>query len=494
MWRRVLLVLVGYSTVVVAGFSMPLALTVSSERLQRFTEGRTAAAQYFAAVAARPGTGVERDTRDGEIRAAAQRYHDLYGEGVLVVDRHGQPRGVSGVDPSSADVRAVVSAALRNQRSRTLGSLTPWSADSVLVAVPVGTGTQVEGAVVLRASTTAARHDIERDWILIAVGALLILAVGSVIAVALSSWTVRPVTLLALRVRALSDLVARGIPGGIAPVGPPTDPNVDKDLGPPEVRALSRAFGVMTSDVERAWESQRRLVADAAHALRNPLAALRIRLDTAGIGLSGRAGEANDGALAEVDRLTGLVDGLLSLAAAESKPKNDRGECRVDEVIASRYDAWRDAMADAGIDFRAGPDGSSAAASGGGPVIGMAERDLAQVLDVLCGNAVAYAGEGATVEIDREVRDSSVVVRVRDTGRGVPRGEAHRVADRFFRGSTATGPGSGLGLSIARALAERAGGSLTVGVRQPHGLRVELSVPAVQGSRALTGTRFLRDR
>ena len=198
MWRRVLLVLVVYSAIVVLGLAVPLATTASRERLQRFTESRTASAVYFADLADR-----DPEMRGTELQRAAERYRDLYDEGVVVVDRAGTTRASAGLAARSPAVAEAVSEALRNQRTRIASGLTPWSPDSVLVAMPIGTGTQVDGAVVIEASTTAAKRDVVRTWAVIAAGALAMLVIGSMIAVALSRWTVRPLTALPARVRSL---------------------------------------------------------------------------------------------------------------------------------------------------------------------------------------------------------------------------------------------------------------------------------------------------
>ena len=151
MWRRVLLVLVAYSAIVVIGLALPLAITLGRERMQRFGENRLAAASYFADLAARAD-----DAPDPELQQVLQRYHQLYDEPVVVVGRDGRPRAAAGVGDDDGEFADAAADALRNQRSRLPDTVTPWSPERVLIAVPVGTGTQVDGAVVLAASTAAA--------------------------------------------------------------------------------------------------------------------------------------------------------------------------------------------------------------------------------------------------------------------------------------------------------------------------------------------------
>lgn len=473
MWRRVLLVLVAYSAIVVVGLAVPLALTVSRERLQRFGESRFAAASFFADLAAR-----DENSGDRELEEAAQRYHSLYGEGVVVVDGTGRLRASSGLTTRSADVEDAVSEALRNQRSDIPSSLLPWSHPDVLIAVPVGTGTQVDGAVVLAASTAAAAADVTRAWAVIAAGAVGLLALVSVIAVALSRWTVRPLTTLSGQVNSLSDGVLDRLPVSAAPrteSGSPAHPSSGRTDygGPPEVRELARMFDAMAENVERAATAQRRLVADSAHALRNPLAALRIRLDTLGIGLSGKSAAAHQKTTAEVDRLSGIVADLLALATAESQPLEHSASrsCNVDAVIEGRCEFWSTAFTDAQMTSRTVTSSSAAT------VAAIPEDDLNQILDALLSNAVQYAGAGSQVEIGCKTGTNEVAVWVVDSGAGVPVQDLPLLVNRFFRAPGAAGPGTGLGLAIARALTERSGGRLAVSSERPSGLRVDLILP-----------------
>ena len=471
MWRRVLLVLVAYSAIVVVGLAVPLALTVSRERLQRFGESRFAAASYFADLAAR-----DENSANTDLQEAVNRYHSLYGEGVVVVDRYGASRASAGVATDSTDVTNAVAEALRNQRSGVPSTLTPWSHPDVLIAVPVGTGTQVDGAVVLSASMETAAGDVARAWAVIALGAGGLLAVASVIAVGLSRWTVRPLTTLSARVNSLSDQVLDRLPVAVTQMNADASGNVGRPggyAGPPEVRELARVFDAMAGNVETAAAAQRRLVADSAHALRNPLAALRIRLDVLGLELSDRSAETHRKTTMEVDRLSGIVADLLALASAEARPleREQHPSCDVDAVLASRSEFWSGALAEAQMTVTvvAAPPAHRYAA--------IPADDLDQILDVLLSNAAKYAGAGSHVELGARTAGHDVTVWVADSGRGVPEDELPLLVNRFFRASSAVGQGTGLGLAIAQALTERAGGVLTVSAGRPSGLTVELTLP-----------------
>lgn len=457
MRRRVLVVLMIYSTVVVLALSVPLALLVGRERAQRFGENRAAAATFFADLSSR-----EDESGVGLLRESVQRYAGLYDEGIAVVDRSGQTRALIGLDIDRPDVQQAISGALRNQRGDVPSGLAPWSGSEVLIAAPVGGGTQVDGAVVIAASTDTARRDVALAWVVIAAGALLILVTVAVIAATLSRWVVRPLTALSSRVHSFGDKFHDQLP-----IEGPRRPRSEY-VGPPEVRELSRAFDAMADDVETATAAQRRLVADTAHALRNPLAALRIRMDLLGMRVPDAATEAHLRTTLEVDRLSAVVEDLLVLAAAETPANTQTTGCDVGATIADRVEFWSSTMAVAGMTSRVtGPDGTNLAA--------IPENDLIRILDALLSNATNYAGAGADVEVGYHLSEGHIIVRVSDTGPGVPTDEIPKVVDRFFRASSAHGTGSGLGLSIVHALTERAGGSLQVSARRPSGLIIELT-------------------
>lgn len=457
MRRRVLVVLMIYSAVVVLALSVPLALLVGRERAQRFGENRSAAATFFAELSSREDeSGVPR------LRESVQRYNILYDEGIAIVDRAGAPRASAGLDIDRPDVQQAIAGALRNQRGDVPSSVTPWSQSSVLVAAPVGGGTQVDGAVVIAASTDAARRDVALAWVVIAVGALLILATVAGIAAALSRWVVRPLTALSSRVHSFGDKFHNQLP-----IEEPRRAE-SAHVGPPEVRELSSAFDAMAEDVETATAAQRRLVADTAHALRNPLAALRIRLDVLGMRVPDSATESHLRTTHEVDRLSAVVEDLLVLAAAETPASTTTSGCDVGAAITDRVEFWSSTMTVAGISLSVvEPDEICRAA--------VPEDDLIRILDALLSNAVKYAGAGSEVEIGCRTDGDRIALWVSDTGPGVPESELPKIVDRFFRASSAHGDGTGLGLSIVHALTERAGGTLEVSRRRPSGLRVVLA-------------------
>jgi two-component system OmpR family sensor kinase len=113
------------------------------------------------------------------------------------------------------------------------------------------------------------------------------------------------------------------------------------------------------------------------------------------------------------------------------------------------------------------------------PGIIVADRDagLERVFDNLLDNALRYAPGGSRIEIEAATRDAVARVTVSDHGPGVPPGERTRVFERFHRSPGATGPGAGLGLSIARSIVEGHGGRIDLAETPGGGATFIVDVP-----------------
>nr|WP_221333578.1 HAMP domain-containing sensor histidine kinase [Nocardia transvalensis] len=463
-----LAVLTAFATLAVLAFAVPLCLTAATSRTQQLVLGRTGDADWFATLA-----GAATGTGDNRVLALeVGRYHQVYAENVLVVDARGSTLANAGVDATSPAVVAALSAARRNQRPAPVAQLMPWSPATVLIARPIGTGVQVNGAVLIQASTTRARADITRTWALAAGGALAALAVFMTLAVGLSRWVLRPLAELSTAVATLTASLPKPRPETAEHAT-----ITHRHGGPPEIRAVAESFDAMAHAVADATEAQRMLIADTAHAMRNPLAALTIRLDSLEPAIPEHAAATFHGATAELERLTGLLDSLLTLAVAEGSTDFDptradtESSCDAVQVAQDRVDAWRSAFEHAGItlttdtthphlDTAADPD------------------TLAQILDVALSNSSRYAGPGAHTRLLATTDGDTVTLTVTDNGTGVPDTELDRLTTRFYRGSTASATGSGLGLPIAAALVKARHGTLTIHPVHPHGLSVVIRLPA----------------
>jgi signal transduction histidine kinase len=261
--------------------------------------------------------------------------------------------------------------------------------------------------------------------------------------------------------------VAAGHPGA----------HVSPRAGPAELRELAAAFNRMSDAVATSAEEQRRLVADTSHQLRNPLAALRLRVDTLDPHVAAPGRRAYRSTVVELDRLEALLDGLLDLASAESRATALAAEARPDDhveltaVVAERLDAWRPAALMAGVRLEStSPPGPVEAAC--------TASEVGQLLDVLLDNAVKYAGDGATAAISVRSGDDRALIEVRDDGPGLPADQLRQATRRYWRAPGSTARGSGLGLPIAERLVTARGGTLRVSSPPGAGLVVTIELPA----------------
>jgi two-component system, OmpR family, sensor kinase len=247
---------------------------------------------------------------------------------------------------------------------------------------------------------------------------------------------------------------------------------------PSELAPLVEQVNALLGRLAASLEAERRFVADAAHELRSPVAALALQIQLAERALTEPARAA---ALAElkkgVARTGRLVQQLLDLARLEPGIPSEV-PAPVDlaqlarDVIAS-FAARADAQA---VDL-----GADAPASV--MVIGRTS-ELRSLVANLVDNALRYAPPQTSVTVSLREASSTVELAVDDAGPGIPVEQRERVMRRFQRVDGDLTAGSGLGLPIAKAIAERHGGSLMLGEarpgRQPPGLRVQIRLPAAQ--------------
>jgi signal transduction histidine kinase len=230
------------------------------------------------------------------------------------------------------------------------------------------------------------------------------------------------------------------------------------ETGARELRNATRAFNTMQERLHRYLDSRTRVLAAMSHDLRTPLTRLKLRVESI-----------DDAALAErfnadLDEMSRMVNGALNVFKGLNH----------DEPLSSfRLDALLEELRGEFVEQNEKVVVESTAAL---PV--RARRDaLKRCLANLVANAIKYGGN-AVVRVEENGGD--VVVRVQDDGPGIPENLLEQVFEPFFRletsRSTDTG-GIGLGLGIARDVAQAHGGSLTLRNRTPHGLEAVLRLP-----------------
>ncbi|GAA4375861.1 ATP-binding protein [Actinomadura sp. NPDC048032] len=239
-----------------------------------------------------------------------------------------------------------------------------------------------------------------------------------------------------------------------------------------EIKDLADTFDRMLDRLNRAFDAQRRFVANASHELRTPLTINRTVLEVA---LASRRSPPETRALADVllgntARHERLIEGLLLLAKSEREP-DARVGTPLPDVVRSALDQLDGRAEEAGVDVEArlGP-----AAVAGDPVL--LERCAVNLVE----NAVKYNVRDGRVWVRTGVRDGEAFLRVVNTGRPVPSYEVATIFEPFRRlraDRTGSRDGAGLGLSIVRAVVTAHGGSIDTVPRPDGGLSITVRLP-----------------
>ncbi|UIF91605.1 HAMP domain-containing sensor histidine kinase [Cupriavidus sp. UYPR2.512] len=241
---------------------------------------------------------------------------------------------------------------------------------------------------------------------------------------------------------------------------------------PDEIAPLSAALNQLLARLSHAIDTQRAFVADAAHALRTPLAALQLQAQLVERADNGAARDEAIGKLRQgLERLTHLVTQLLTLARQEPGAAMPRHEpVALHQLAASVVADMAQAALDRNIDL--GLDGSEDTS----PAVVRGDADALRILLTnLLDNALAYipAGSHIDVLVGRSADGRAVELVVSDNGPGIPAEERARVFDRFYRVAEAPTGGSGLGLAIVAEIAQSHGARVVLEDAGP-GLRVRV--------------------
>ncbi|AXG78006.1 HAMP domain-containing sensor histidine kinase [Streptomyces paludis] len=219
--------------------------------------------------------------------------------------------------------------------------------------------------------------------------------------------------------------------------------------GPAELRSAALAFNSMADQVVGLLANERELAADLSHRLRTPLTVLR--LNAASLG-EGPAADQTRAAVAQLEREVDTIIRTAREATPRTVAAGPAGGCDVSEVVRERMDFWSALAEDEGRTVRlAGVDR---------PVrIPVVRAELAAALDALLGNVFRHTPEGTAFAVDVHNGDDAVIVLVSDAGPGIADPEA-----ALARGNSGARDGStGLGLDIARRVAESTGGDVRIG-------------------------------
>jgi two-component system sensor histidine kinase QseC len=230
---------------------------------------------------------------------------------------------------------------------------------------------------------------------------------------------------------------------------------------------LNGLFGRIRDTIQR----ERNFTSNAAHELRTPLTVIATHLQVARLCASEAETQALLDATTGVERMRGTLDQLLMLARIEGHVSFDDGE----HVTASMALERAVAMAHGDASERI----VKAAQAGDTNILDIPPQLAVVALRNLIDNALRYSPPDSPVQVGFHVDSAFIRFFVADLGPGMVEAEAHLATRRFWRGMMSHS-GSGLGLSIVEAIANRFGGSFALGSRQPCGLVAELVLPVLE--------------
>ena len=239
--------------------------------------------------------------------------------------------------------------------------------------------------------------------------------------------------------------------------------------GPSSSRRVMSSFNEMARRLEDAEQQRRRLLADLGHELRTPLTVIRGEMEAIVDGVHAPDPEHMETLLEEVAVMERLLEDLRTLSMAEAGSLALHPE-PVDLValVTEAADSQR----------RAADSQAVAVIVDGAPDVGDVFVDPVRVREVVSNlivNSLRAMPEGGALKIVVRADAADAVIRVADTGVGIPADDLEPVFERFHKGSTSAG--SGLGLTISRDLVEAHGGSISISSRVGAGTTVEVRLP-----------------
>lgn len=428
MRRRIVLVVLATTSLVVVAFALPLGALVRSVARDR----AMSAAQRDAAALA-PVLALDAD--DPEPVAIAIGNTATGSDGRLAV---WLPDGRRIGDRTPVDRDAL---ALARRQGR---SFTRVGDDGRDVFTAVVTGTDDTSVVRARIPSRLLDEGVRTAWLALAGVAIVLILAAVVIADRLARSVTRDATELAGTARALATgrVEARADPG-------PT----------PELADAARALNLLADRIDELRAAERERVADLSHRLRTPLTALRLDAEAAG-----------DVALvADVERLEAAITELIRSARRPLHAGVVSVVCDLAAVTRERAEYWSALAEDDGRAWTLDVGVGAATCA-----VHLSAEEAAAAIDALVGNVFAHTPEGTPYALALAVDEGRVRLVVEDAGPGIASPD-----DAVGRGATRAGS-TGLGLDIARRAAEAAGGALEIGRSSTGGAQVRLVLPLLR--------------
>jgi heavy metal sensor kinase len=308
------------------------------------------------------------------------------------------------------------------------------------VKIPLQADSRV---IVVGTSTESADNSIHRLLIL-----LLISGPAALVAAGIGGWLLARKALLPVL-----QITSKAAEIGVNQL----DERIETPVKTDELGTLAATLNSMLDRLQHGVEERRRFIADASHELRTPLAIMRSEIDISlgSEGLQSEAVETLESAREEVDRMSRIVENLLTLARIDEgklqllqKPVDIKG---LSETVSYS------------MGFLAETKNISIQVTGDRTMVVADSEYLEQVITNLVENAVKYSHPGGSVLISTWQAGNEAGLTVQDSGPGIPAELLTRIFDRFFRVDTSRSRnegGSGLGLSISREIIEAHNGRI----------------------------------
>ncbi|PRB72504.1 HAMP domain-containing sensor histidine kinase [Arthrobacter sp. MYb213] len=461
MRRRVILILGSLLALLVMIVSAVLMQNASVDATQQLRLSRAASLNRFIQLAA----STEAD--HGKLQQEMDTYSRIYHEGLLV--RMDDQIFTSGnIDPRDPQVVQALANTELNLEHTDIPAVNPLSTDQALIARPFGNSTQVLGSVIMQVNLDSARQLVLQRWVLVVLVSLTAGAALLLLADRVTTWVLRPIHRLNEATKALA-ATKTAAPLEVA--------------GPPELRELARSFSTMAQVMTASLTQQRELIAETSHQLRNPVAALRLRVDL----LKMRLGENVDpqGVQAvekELHRVETLLEAVLRLASADHRLSElaagstlatslaDSTAVPVRELLVEEIERRTESARKSGTELLLSAQHQSEV------WVDCNEFELQQIIAELYENCLKYA-PGAPIETSIIATEKNVEIIIRDHGPGLHKQDLASVTERFWRADPASqSPGTGLGMAIVDRLAQANGGKLSVESAPGGGLQMSLSL------------------
>ena len=425
MRRRLALTVLAVTATVTIAFLVPLAAVVKIVATDRAMSAADQEARALDGLLAAVADPARLQVALGHLNARNQRPATVF-----------LPDGVR-VGPDAPVPSRELAAARSGQ------AFTASSNDERRIWVPVRTSTGAVAVGLVRVPAVLLNHGVVRAWLLLGTVGVVVLVVATALADRLGASMVRSVEDLGAVTRRMydGDLAARVEPSG-----------------PPEIRQVGQAVNELARRIQERLVAEREAVADLSHRLRTPLTGVQLEAERL------RRGPSRDRVLGAVSALTDAVNNVIQQARLPASQRSSAGQCDVRAVVRDRLAFWSVLAEDQDRHWSGEVDGPIVLA----PV---SAEDLGSTVDALISNVFAHTEDGTGFSVKVLDGAGTVTVVVADRGPGFP--SALMVRGRSGAGST------GLGLDIARQLAERAGGSMAIATVPGGGAQVEVTVRTV---------------